>query len=445
MKTKIRAFYIITASLLLMTIACVLMTVVPEKNEKKDSGSQIVYQVTDYSVAEAGAVAVTNRNGTFGLMCYTDGTIELIDDKGNGSTAFSQTELRSLVYAICHISSVRKITDFENLDDYGYADPSSTIVLFLNSGETVSLMLLRQSQMDGNYYLYRQDTNELFLLDEANASLFLRSSADFAEHGIFPEVSASELSSIESISYRSAEGESWTITGKNGGFALSDPIRQKLRTSVVYSKLVAPLASLYGDTCLAASDALEEYGFGESDEMYAMTVGGKEYAAAFKRTDSGLLMANLKTGSVYSLSDDELTDLAGSVLELMDGKAYYYSLGDCRALTISDGENDVSFDISRTENETSVRCREKELTSEEVIELSKVLNGVSIAARTNEVPDSSPVLEIVLTLESGSMERIRFLPVDSNYTAVSVNGTVNFSAPEADVAKIKELLTLYSA
>lgn len=440
MKRKITAARALFAASLVMLAAILCVAFI--KPESRDDAEAQEYAVTDISVADIGALAVTNGSGTFGLMCY--GTeVEMIpaDAAEVGSVSYSQSEMRSLIYAACHITATRQLSSDTDPKDCGLNAPAATVVLMGNDGSNTRVSILNRNELDGSYYLYSEADGRIYLIPGEEAALFLRSHMDFAAHEVFPSVPAADIQSVSRIEVTRADGSGYTVENESGTFYITAPIYQRVRGSAVYSSLIAALGGLYGDNCLTLSGGLESVDAAITFTV-AMNTGGTSYAAAFAQKDGAWLMENSVTGAVYEINADAVNALPTEYTELMQGTPYYYSLGDCRSLLIKTPEHELLFEISGSGEDISAVCGTEALDAQDVIELSKAVNGAELAHPIDGA-DGESALTLVFTLNTGSRETVEFIPSGSEY-AVRINGTANFTASAYSVESIIKSANSYA-
>lgn len=442
MKEKRKALRILWALVLALAVGTAALAFYHPAADTQEADEPAVWQVTDLSVADVGALAITNGHGTFGVLSY-NGALELVTQDETLGQHASTSELRSLVYTVSHLTATKKLPADAPLAQYGYDSPAATVVVLCNDGSELTLRLLTQSSLDGGYYLYREDTAELFLLDGTTAALLLRSPLDFTEHSVFPTVAASALASVTSLSYDSPAG-GYTVSGEGGSFFVTEPLRQRLRSSTLYQSLIHPLGALYGETCLAAQGGLEDYGLDAPDFSFSMTVDGTTYTALFRADGDGYLMGSAETGAVYRLAADDVLLLPTDVPALLGGTAYYYSLGDCRSLTVRASDRELLYELSGSGESIRATRAGEELDAEAVLALSNTVNGATIQRALTDGETAALTGESAVTLQfaltGGSLETVDFLPLPDGAYAVAVNGSASFATPRATVEAIQSLL-----
>lgn len=439
MKKKLIALVALLACILFFAAGIAFLKFYTPKEAETGTDADEAVPVTDISVAEVGAVAVTNSTGTYGLMIYNS-YIELIPvDQGAGISVdpelCSQSELRAFVYAMCHLSAERGLGSVENPDEYGYSSPDSTVTLLMNDGSSVVLKLLNRSAVGSSVYVYNETYGVMYMIGSEYAALFRRSAADFTSHSFLPVFSVSELSGLEYIELVSSSKESFRIENRGTVFFLTEPVFQRVRTTLLYSDLLSPLSSLYGENCLAYENALEEYGFDSCDTVISLKYGGKLYSVGFVSGKDGCMMADMISGAVYSISEDAYRSFSTDWEELLGGSPYYYSFGDCTGITVSSGDNEKYYEVSGSGESISVSSDGEALPSDKIISLSGLINGTRISGTVSSQPEADPELVIVFSLVSGSREQVMFYKAGDDF-CVSVNGVSNFTVPAADVRAI---------
>ena len=444
MNKKLKTLLIICGIIVVLGIAIAAVLLIKPANGGNEGGDDIVYTLTDISVADVGAVAIVQGENSFGMMCSANG-ITLItpdDQSGKKSAMYSQTELRSFVYAACHISSAQKLSGSVDPDDYGAKAPLCVITLMDNAGGSTQFKVLSKSSVGDSYYIsVMPDETAIYLIDSTVAEIFLRPASDFVSHSVFPAIDASNYGSVSEVTLKTADG-GYTVANKNGVFYLTEPIEQRLRTASVYSSLLTALGGLYGDTCVEVSGGLKACGYDTPEIVIGMSFNGSEYLASFVRDGEGWLMENCATGTVYSVNADAVALLPKDEIALMDGAPYYYSLGDCTSVELGTSAKQLLFEISGSGETISAAVNGKTLDADAVMALSSAINGAELVRRIDGA-DGSAEITILFTLTSGSREKVELVPIDASAYAVRINGVTNFSASSASVKNILNIMDKY--
>lgn len=438
MITKIRAIKLLTLTAAVLLICTGLLTFyVRGKSgaltEAAGGTKEAVYEITNIPVSEVAALAITNTKTRFGLLIKGE-ELEVVSDV-QGS--YSLSELRSLIYAAAHLTGSRKITDMTSAGQYGMDQPLASVSLIKTDGTQVDLSLLSQNPMDGNYYLYANAEQAIYLIPANIAELFMRQETDFFNHTVLPVINAAALQNIEWIHMDFRGGErNYRIEQKNGSFSLAEPISQKLTALSVMEKLIMPLSALYSDEFVEAGADLSEYGFDEFTLRADMRYGGQQYTALLLDIGDGIcLMANELTGDVYKLGGESLMPLMKDYRELLDGKAFSYAAGDLKSVEVLEGDKSILAELSGEKG-----------TGDAALKLLSVINDAEIASevqgeiKNSGEADKKPVLTLIFTMQSGSIDVIELIPAAIGGFFVSVNETVNFTTTERYAEAVKKAM-----
>lgn len=417
MIAKRRAIQILSLVVVVLAVSAGLLAAYsPAGSGGADGAEEAVYPITDISVSQVAALAITNEMCKFGVM-MKDGEIEVVSEV-QGS--YSTTELRSLVYAAAHLTGSRKISDLSDGEQYGMEKPLASLSLILTDGSQIDLFLLKENPLDGNYYMYAPADQAIYVVPADVAGIFLRSETDFFSHTVFPLITASNYPEVEEITVEyGGEGRDFSIEQRNDGFYLVKPIEQRLTAMTTLQKLLIPVSALYSDGFVASGADLKEYGFEDYSMRIEMRFGGQTYAGRLlNKEDGGFLMADEQSGDVYELEAGSLDSMAEDYLELLDGKAFSYAAGDVKSVAVDMDGDDVLAELPGGEKEQT---------------LFAALNGAEIAGEAaNEEGGSGdqsgePAARITFTMLSGSIEVVELLPGPGGEYFVRVNGVTNFT------------------
>ncbi|MDO4983985.1 MAG: DUF4340 domain-containing protein [Eubacteriales bacterium] len=446
MKKKLRALYILIALAVVFGAGTAVLHISPSAAETESTESaDIPCVITDIPVSMISAVAVTNSECSLGLLPMGE-NVELVlaDETGQlvaSDAQFSQSEARSMVYMLCHMSGTKELGTPKDKDEYGYSSPNANLTFILSDKTQREFLLGSETAGGRGYYLFDLAADKLYIVKNDTAALLLRTPKDFISHSIFPTVPTDEYTAVEEISFE-RDGESFVIKNENGEFFLTSPIYQRVRSYNVYSSIVVPLGGIYADKCLAAGEDLADYGFENAGMKVSMTVKGERYTAWFLSGEGTLLMADPEKGNVFEINAELLKLLPENYMSLLDGKPYYYSLGDCTSLRAVSDRFDLCFDFSGSGKDITAKCGDRTLTGDEVSALSQSVNGVEIAERFSGKAEGEPILTLSFTLNSGKTEKVSLVETGGK-TVCEVNGTVNFTASPLSVSDLVSALAQY--
>ncbi len=441
MRTKIKAVRLLSLLCLCFGAASMLLwRYTPATVGQADQTA--VYEITDIPVSEITAVAITNKQASFGVM-QKEGALEVVSDT-EGS--YDQAQLRALVYAASHLTGSRKNTDPESWAGYGYGDAQAVVSLFRQDGSTVSFAVLMQNPIDQNYYVFSEDEQAVFLVSQKDVELFLRGDREFFIRSVFPVVTAANYDKVQAVSLDfGGSGRSYTLEQQGGVFRLTSPIVQRLPASTVLQELLGYVSALYADQLVAQEADLSQYGFDAYTLKITMTYEGREYTALL--LDEGgdsCLMANPDTGSVYRVAGSNIALLRRDYLTLLGGVAYQYSAGDLRSLAITGGGQSLLYEISGQGEGLTAVSGGSRLDSAAFVELMQALNSAAIQREVppDETVQGQPALMLTFTLQTGSVEQVDFIPASQGSYYVRINNVTNFTTEAAVLDGIRAAANL---
>lgn len=401
-----------------------------------------VHEIINIPVGEVTAIAVTNDKASFGVM--QKGNVLEVVSPVQGS--YDHSQLRTLIYAACHLTGSRKNSDPESWKDYGYGNAQSVVSLFRQDGSVESFTVLMQSPIDQNYYVFSESQQAVYLVSKQDAQLFLRAEKDFFTRSIFPVITAANYGGLESVSLSyGGNGRDYTLEQQGGVFRLTSPIVQRVPTVAALQELLNYISALYSDEFIAENADYSQYNFDNYALKISMTFEGRQHTALL--LDEGgdsCLMLNPDSGNLYRVTGSNLALLMRDYLVLLDGKAYNYSVGDLRSLTVTTGGKSRLYEISGQGEELTAAYDDQKLNSAELIALMKVLNGAAIARELSpeETVQGQPVLTLSFTMKSGSVEQVDFIAASQDSYYVRVNQITNFTISAATLTHILEAVTV---
>jgi len=173
-KAKLRA-------LITLFLLCVILiftyALIPGKKPAPAGGKQESAEnavlITDIPVSELLALAITNANGSFGILNSPDGIKAVSDINGQFDTA----EMRAFVYLACHLTGIRPLDILPKTDDI--ANSIARFSLILTGGREYKFAFLRKSPVNEDYLLFSEEHQAVFLVPASSAEWFLRGAGDF--------------------------------------------------------------------------------------------------------------------------------------------------------------------------------------------------------------------------------------------------------------------------
>lgn len=420
-----RAKKIAVAALSLLLAACIgcLAWLATPEEAPPEATAEAVYTVTDLPLINLYALALQNSKTSLGIIQGANG-LEVVPNDG---IHYDEGQLRALLYAVCHMTASRRITDESTFSQYGLDAPEASATLLFKDGSQSRMLLLARNPVDGNRYLYYDNT--VWLVPESVGELFLRSSDDFISHTIFPLKTSDDYADVQSVSFSfHGNGRDYTVARADNGWALTAPFTLRLPAVNVNAGVLDQLLRLYADQVVASGADLGDYGFDAPVLTVSLADGGQTYTALFAKAGNGsLYMANPADNTVYSMDADTLAALSQDYTALMGGVILPFTAGDVSEIRATAGNQTALFTFSGSGDGLSILRDGSPLTAEESSALISAFGGLTLAGEIEAgIPAGDAVLHLRITLKSGSVENVAFLPVETAYVAVSTDGEAHF-------------------
>lgn len=156
---------------IIIIILIIMNTIVYYYNPKKEKEEteNKSYKITDINVGDFKGLSIKNDKISFGIIQKGE-NIEVISEN---EFKYDIGELRTLIYAACHMSSEIEINDVVDLNKYGYSSPKAEIIIFTADNKYI-FKLLDINPIDGNYYIYSENEKVLYLIDKEIAEIYLK-------------------------------------------------------------------------------------------------------------------------------------------------------------------------------------------------------------------------------------------------------------------------------
>jgi hypothetical protein len=163
MKAKLRA-------LILLLILCAAMAAgyVLLPGSSPQGAAPTLLKITDIPVGELKALALSNSLGVFGILNGPEGLSAVSET----SLTFDVAQMRALAYAACHLNGIRRLDTFDLQEPY-IENPLARFTLILTGGRDSNFAILQKSPVGGEYLLFSEDEQCVFLISGSSAELFL--------------------------------------------------------------------------------------------------------------------------------------------------------------------------------------------------------------------------------------------------------------------------------
>lgn len=213
-------------------------------------------KLSSFQLADGDTSFTLTKTDT-GWTCVQDETFPLSDDSAD-----------ELVNAFVSLDVVRDLGTAQDGEDYGFTETSAAVTLTSSDSTSCRLILGNANSTTGDYYVKREDNNEVYTVSSTLADSFHKTLADLAVIETFPAVSSDNVQSLSVtekdntlIFHGSTTGsvKTWDISqSEDGGKTESTPEKATVNT---VTTLVDHLGNLSFESFVDYKEAgKEQYG-----------------------------------------------------------------------------------------------------------------------------------------------------------------------------------------
>ncbi len=419
------------------------------------------------------AVKVRNAGGSYAIAYNYEEGGYTIDD-----LPMEYVDISGFIdyMTICgSVTAIRKV-DTSGADPaaYGIEEPAAEVGILYADGEILNMKIGNREPVSGNYYMSTDDGSTVYMYPGDYAVRFLGKRTDFLSRNVTsPAIMSSPLSEITDAHF----------SGKKYDFPISiiaagadpqarlDALSFGAATHIVRTKGVHQLDQTYGIEVLGSLlgvQSVDVAGYNvNSDELEKMGFADPDVAAVFDRvlqdksiqntelllvedTEEGGYLATVNgTGLVYRIAPPEFADI--KVEKLLLRWFLTPMILDLDSIDVSDGENEISFELLHGENnDVTVLMDGEELDIGVFRKFFSLLTSATSADGEyleNCSPEGEPLFRLtygyrneakeddVMELFEGSLRR----------HDVAVNGTAEFDMAEGWLRAVKEAMRALKA
>ena len=408
-----------------LTLWGVLTLWQPQSTEKEPD-----IQITDLKVGNVQALVMQNGSGTIGLFNLPEG----IQVEGRDTQLYAQEKLKQLVYSMAHLQAQREVdTGTHALAEYGLDEPRAQVSLLLED-QTLRLLLGRENPLSGEYYLKRQDSDRVWMVDADTAGLILQSVEDMRNLSLFPTVQSSNQSLLTKV----------TLENKAGAFALQllqtdtvssfyamvEPVVTALNWENVDSLIMNPLKELQPKQFVSDNVPLDHYGLDKPSCVLTLEYDNQIYRCGFSPRDpDSWYCANLDTTLVSLVSAEQVAFLETDFMDLIGNSIYSQSLADISSISLKWPEGRLDIAIEGYFTELTGIAENFQLDYLQLSEFYGKIDSIPAATvlTTEETMQGSPILTLSVSLRNGQENILEFYPISDRQCAVYVDGVAEFS------------------
>ena len=501
MKKKTVKMVLALASLTILCGTYVGVSAYVSKQEEAESSKEEEKQVsvTDTSADEIETVKFLIDKQEITFRKKDDLWVKSDDE----AFPVSQDTLNNAAGMLGDLKAERVLKDVDDLSEYGLDSPVNTIVFKTKDGEETTIKVGAENESVSQYYVKKnEDDKTVYLVANASLIPFMNSLYDYAEAGIFPEISSENIKAIQ------VEGEtSYSLSAdENGVWYVSDGENREKADSAKATSTASSFSTLEYASFVnynASEEEMESYGL---NKPYANIILDYEEKVSKKETDNlqveeteseeaenieekqGEIREEKKgeeteekkeepemedkslvihigseaeegdryvsvddSKEVYTMSDETLsTFLDKDDSDFWDMNVCYASINDIESIEITyKGETNtinVSRETSKDEdgNETETLSYEMDGKELDSIKMNTFYNKASNMTAQKRVSDDTtlnlePEMKIVLRKTDGTEAEISYHSYDSNFYGVKAENKIYM----VNKMNIKEMFEAY--
>jgi len=433
----------ITINLILIFILSVLLIIVFLPGKKRDA--ELAYrefELLQYHVYDIIAVAVINEKSRFGLI-HKDGRISL-EPAPQGAVLSTET-LQSYLFRFSKLISSGTVSHPGDKSVYGLETPRAQVSLFLTNGKKVRLFLGAQNQMDGSYYLSKENDDTVYLLAESDADLFLSEPSAFMASRIFPQLDFEDLNQLKfvELTFSNSTLPSFKIENRgNFTFKMAKPYANTIDYEKTLSELIFPVLTLSSGT----PEVLPKLFTPKEKELsLKIKLNDKIFNLFFFRKSCSLYMGREGIDDILKLDKEMVPFLNLHYLDLFNGSIYHCNVSEIEGVVIQDliGNRDYNISLSGQSVNLQGTVNGVSVAYPEMMAFFRVLLKTGIARELSEPMDQNQdvILRIRIYKKNGSMDQLDFAPAGEGRQFLYINGTAHFSTYNMIVVDIQRALS----
>ena len=177
MKAKLRAFFVLFVLCMFLAASFALLPSgrpVPAAAAKAGQEDAAI-MVTNIHVGDVYALALTNRQGYFGIINNPEELTVISDLDG----IFNIQEMRVLIYLSANLPALRSLDNFSLPTEEDIENSLARFTLILSGGFENNFAILQQSPVSDDYLLFFTEQQSMYLISPSTAEWFLRNPEDY--------------------------------------------------------------------------------------------------------------------------------------------------------------------------------------------------------------------------------------------------------------------------
>lgn len=441
------------------TIAVIKL--IPELKEEEVASSVFEdISVIDKDSSTFTAVNITNANGTFK---FESQQITATNDSGESTTTtywgikdidikkMSTDAINSVVSSAASITALRKI-DSKTADECGFNKPSIKVRVEDATNGSFSFTVGDKSPDGLGYYFVLDGNDTIYIVPSNELSDFQFDLVDLSDKTAIPAtIFTTDTSENKELDGSYAYFDSLTLSGALYGEAITfennkeDSASAEIVPYIIttpskrYAKAesLTSLIGLFSSTINVSGNyafdvndkTLKEFGLDNPDAIVTMTINGESKSFKISVVDSdNCAVVYDEATMIRKVAASSFEFLSYKIEDFYVNTPFMYSINDISTLQLVDGEDNIKFDISYTEDEESAKtyhilANGTEIVASDFQNFYTDFVSMQYSNFNVEQPAGKPVSTITFTFNNGSNVTIEFYKISETQYQCNVDDT----------------------
>lgn len=195
MKSKTVKLVSGVAVLAVLSCAYLGVTSYVDSREKKEAEAQDTsVSLVDMEAEDLTSVSFLSEDGEQEIFEKKE---DVWTKKGEEDFPVSQDTIDGAVNSLASLDADQELTEPEELSEYDLDKPQNEIVLTAQDGSETILQVGMKNEASGQYYVKRQDEDNVYLAAETALTPFMGTAYSFAEAESFPAVTSATMKEVQ--------------------------------------------------------------------------------------------------------------------------------------------------------------------------------------------------------------------------------------------------------
>lgn len=195
MKSKTVKLVSGVAVLAVLSCAYLGVTSYVDSREKKEAEAQDTsVSLVDMEAEDLTSVSFLSEDGEQEIFEKKE---DVWTKKGEEDFPVSQDTIDGAVNSLASLDADQELTEPEELSEYDLDKPQNEIVLTAQDGSETILQVGMKNEASGQYYVKRQDEDNVYLAAETALTPFMGTAYSFAEAESFPTVTSATMKEVQ--------------------------------------------------------------------------------------------------------------------------------------------------------------------------------------------------------------------------------------------------------